>query len=64
MNKKNKLFFGVFILGLFGVFNGAFLKVNGNENADISLIIGMIFKLVAVLGFIFVNRKNLSLLFK
>ena len=64
MNKRNKLFFKVLILGFIALILGSFLKINGNENAHILLITGMLFKSTAIVCLIIYNLSKLKLLIK
>lgn len=64
MNKKNKLFLRLFLLGIFAIFNGAFLKLNGNSNADILLSAGLIFKFTAIVGLFINNFSKIKVFFK
>lgn len=64
MNNKNKMFFVLLLMGFIAVLIGANHKVNGNENAYITLITGMIFKTVAILCLLIYNSSKLKLLFK
>ena len=58
MNKRNKLFFRLLILGFIAIIIGAYLKINGNENAYILLVVGMLFKSFAIVCLIVYNFQN------
>lgn len=64
MDKKNKLFFGLLALGFIAILIGANHKVNGNENAYIALMTGMIFKLIAITSLIGYNFSKIKVMFK
>lgn len=64
MDKRNKLFIYLLILGIIALLNGSYLKINGNPNADIVLACGLLMKLIAVLGLVFTNIQKLRLFFK
>lgn len=61
MKKKNNILLKILLLGFFGIINGTYLKINGNNNADIVLASGMIFKLIAIIGLIVFNLKKIKL---
>ena len=62
MIKKNKKIIYLFILGSISIINGAYLKLNGNPNADIMLACGIIMKSVSFIGFIMLNLKKIKML--
>lgn len=64
MDKRNKLFLGLLILGFIAVIIGANHKVNGNENSYISLLAGMFMKLTAIVCLITYNFSKIKVLFK
>lgn len=64
MNNKNKLFFYVLIIGMFAILNGSYLKINGNSNANIVLLTGLILKTTSIIGLIFNNLSKIKLFFK
>lgn len=55
MNKKNKILVYLFIIGLFAIINGSYLKINGNVNANIVLATGLILKMCSLVGLIINN---------
>lgn len=55
MNRRNKLFLGLWLMGIIAIIIGAIHKVNGNEHAYIALITGMFMKIVAVIALISYN---------
>lgn len=64
MDNKNRLFFGMLILGFVAILVGANHKVNGNENAYIALGVGMFFKLIAIVSLVLYNSSKLKKMFK
>lgn len=64
MNKKNKIFITIFIIGAFAILNGAYLKINANPNANITLSTGLTMELISVLGLFFNNINKLKAFFK
>lgn len=64
MNKMNKTLLKILLLGVFGILNGTYLKINGNNNSDIVLAFGMVFKLIAIIGLITFNFKKIKLLLR
>lgn len=61
---KNKKLGYLWIIGIFAIVIGAFLKLNGNLNAEIILFCGNILTLVAIIGLILNNRKRLLRIFQ
>lgn len=61
---KNKKLVYLFIIGMFAIVNGAFLKLNGNLNAEIILLCGNVLTFVAIIGLILNNRKRLLRIFQ
>lgn len=64
MNKKNKKFIYLFVIGLFAIINGAYLKINGNENANIILVTGLTLKMASYLGLIINNFSKIRMFLK
>lgn len=64
MDKRNKLFFGLLLLGFIAIIIGANHQVNGNENAFIPLAAGMIIKTIAIICLIAYNFFKLKSVFK
>lgn len=64
MNKKNKIFIVIFITGAVAIINGSFIKINGNLNADIILLSGLIMELISIAGLILNNLKKIKLFLK
>lgn len=64
MNKKNKMFVYLFIIGLLAIINGAYLKINGNVNANIVLATGLILKMCSTVGLIINNFGKFKMLLK
>jgi len=64
MDKRNKLFFGLLALGFIAIIIGANHKVNGNENAYIALLAGMLMKLTAIVCLLVYNFSKLKMLLK
>ncbi|WP_196885953.1 hypothetical protein [Aureivirga sp. CE67] len=61
---KNRSFLILFIIGFVAVLIGAFNKINGNENASIQLLVGMLLKVISILGLIWNNFSRIKFLFK
>ena len=59
MKKENKLMLGLLLLSYLGVFIGGFLKIQGNENTDFILAGAILFKLLAVFGLLYFNRRKI-----
>lgn len=64
MNKKNKIFIVIFITGAVAIISGSFIKINGNLNADIILLSGLIMELISIAGLILNNLKKIKLFLK
>lgn len=64
MDKKNKLFFGLLILAFIAIAIGANHKINGNENGNITLLAGMIMKIIAIISLIAYNFSRIKILLK
>ena len=64
MNKKNKMFIYLFVIGLFAIINGAYLKINGHDNANIILVTGLTLKISSFLGLIINNFSKIKMFFK
>jgi hypothetical protein len=64
MNKRNKQFFGLLILGFIAIIIGANHKLNGNENAYVPMIAGMVMKFTAIICLITYNFSKLKILHK
>lgn len=60
MNKKNKLFIYLFLLGIFAIINGAYLKINGNPNSDYTLGAGLVMEIVAIVGLVINNLSKIK----
>ena len=59
MKKENKLMLGLLLLSYLGVFIGGYLKIQGNENAGFILAGAILFKLLAVFGLLYFNRRKI-----
>lgn len=50
---------GLLLLSYLGVFIGGYLKIQGNENTDFILAGAILFKLLAVFGLLYFNRRKI-----
>jgi hypothetical protein len=63
MSRKNKLFFLLLLLGIFGITNSAFLKLEGNQNASMALIISLVLETIGIIGLFVVNFRKIRAFF-
>ncbi|MFV0304895.1 MAG: hypothetical protein ACK5IC_05395 [Moheibacter sp.] len=59
---KNKALVTLLCLGVFGIINGAILKIGGNENAVITIAVGLVLKFGAIIGLVVKNFSKLKYL--
>lgn len=59
MKKENKLMLGLLLLSYSGAFIGGYFKIEGKENADFILAGAILFKVIAVFGLLYFNRRKI-----
>lgn len=64
MNKKNKMFLRLFVTSITSTIMGAYFKVNGNENGDILLLVGLLFYFSSLIGLFFNNLSKIKTFLK
>ena len=61
---KNKIYIYLLIIGVFGIINGSYLKLNGNQNANIIIITCILLKFISILGLIITNFSKIKTIFR
>lgn len=64
MKTTNKFLILVLILGIIAIFNGAYIKIDGNQSANIILVSGLLMEIISIVGLIFNNRKKILFILK
>ena len=59
MKNENKRMLGLLLLSYLGVFIGAYFKIQGDENANFILAGAILFKVTAVFGLLYFNRRKI-----
>ena len=59
MKKENKRMLRLLLLSYSGAFIGGYFKIQGNENADFILAGAILFKVTAVFGLLYFNRRKI-----
>lgn len=64
MRKKNQVFIVIFLLGLAAIANGSLIKIDGNANAEIMILTGLVMEMVSLTAFFFSNVNKIRTLLK
>ena len=59
MKRENKRMLVLLLLSYSGAFIGGYFKIQGNENGDFILAGAILFKLIAVFGLLYFNRRKI-----
>jgi hypothetical protein len=59
MKRENKRMLRLLLLSYSGAFIGGYFKIQGNENADFILAGAILFKLTAIFGLLYINRRKI-----
>ncbi len=64
MRKKNQVFIVIFLLGLTAIANGSLIKIDGNANAELMILTGLVMEMVSLTAFLFSNVNKIRTLLK
>jgi hypothetical protein len=64
MRKKNQVFIVIFLLELTAIANGSLIKIDGNANAEIMILTGLVMEMVSLTAFFFSNVNKIRTLLK
>ncbi|NML56771.1 hypothetical protein [Chryseobacterium cheonjiense] len=58
------MFIVIFLLGLTAIANGSLIKIDGNANAEIMILTGLVMEMVSLTAFFFSNINKVRTLLK